>query len=76
MLADLPLFGQSKRVFFSTSCMAWKKHQKRVQLWNSLAEASGWERVGAVSGWEGMDDGVEMGMDWRRRQRGKALGRA
>jgi hypothetical protein len=76
MLADLPLFSQSKRVFFSTSCVAWKKHQKRVRLWNSLAAAAaGWERVGVVSGWEGMDDGVEMGMDWRRRQRGKALGR-
>jgi hypothetical protein len=30
MLADLPPFSQSKRAFFSTSCVAWKKHQKRV----------------------------------------------
>jgi hypothetical protein len=37
MLADLPPFSQSKRVFFSTPCVAWKKHQKRVRLWNSLA---------------------------------------
>jgi hypothetical protein len=37
MLADLPPFSQSKRVFFSTSCVALKKHQKKVWLLNSLA---------------------------------------